>query len=75
MQSDGVCEQPLHGVPEVDRVEDGIHHVRDGAVADVFRIRMMHGVMMRRLQHTDVLQECDQWPVFAPRPVRPLVMK
>jgi hypothetical protein len=50
-------DQMLGVVPEMNALQDGVHEVRDGAVECVFRIGVVERVLMRGLEHADVLKE------------------
>ena len=45
-----MSEEPFGGVPKADGVEDGVEEVGDGAVVDVFRVRVVDGVVSRCLE-------------------------
>ena len=54
-------------------IEYRVHQIGDRAVTNVLGIRVVDGVMMRRLQHMRILKERDDAPVFYARLVRPFV--
>ena len=73
VEADGAGEEPFGGVPKTDGVEDGVEEVGDGAVVDVFRVGVVDGVVVRRLEQADVLEEGDDGAVFPAGAVGPFV--
>ena len=73
VEADGVGEEPFGGVPKADGVEDGVEEVGDGAVVDVFRVRVVDGVVSRCLEEADALEEGDDGAVFLAGAVGPFV--
>ena len=73
MQADGTCEPPFDAIQEMAAVEQEISQIGDRAVAPVFGIGVMHGMMLRRLHEVNALQEGNDVPVFRARTMRPFV--
>ncbi len=55
MQTNGFGQQPFKAIPKTQRVENGIQHVRDGAIVAVLRVGVVERVMFGRLQDFNVL--------------------
>ena len=54
-------------------IEYRVHQIGDRAVTNVLGIRVVDGVMMRRLKHMRILKERDDATVFFARLMRPFV--
>lgn len=66
-------EEPFGGVPKADGVENRVEEVGEGAVVDVFRVRVVDGVVSRCLEEADALEEGDDGAVFFAGAVGPFV--
>ncbi len=66
-------DEPFEAGPESEFFEDGINDVGDGAVVGVFRVGVVKGVLVRRLEDAPVLELGDDDAVFLAGAVRPFV--